>query len=294
MPTTRTLALVIAALAATGAAAAMAPSPFFASLGAAPSPTGESRKLEKKESYKFVVTTDDDEKGTETIAIDDLAVGKSREIRTESGKKATVSRNEKGFVVTIDGKESRIDLPANLDDDDDLIDFGKSCKIGSGPGHFRKILKLDSCDDFDRPRHHGRGSGHGSCCCCGGSGHSPRAFAFRGEDDDDEDVLIDIAEAGPGGKGPLAWIAEDSKIDLDSLEALKGLDEKTKAKVKEALAEIEKKRAERIVIRKERREGPRRIKVVVIDEDDDEKGDGGAAGKRIERKIERKVEVEKK
>ncbi len=52
----------------------------------------------------------------EVITIDNLEVGQSRELTTESGKSVLVSRDEQGLVVDVGGELIEVDLPTMHDD----------------------------------------------------------------------------------------------------------------------------------------------------------------------------------
>jgi len=228
-------------------------------------------KIENK--IKLVVQADEDSK-PETLQIDDLKIGQTKDVITESGKHAVVTRNAKGFEIKIDGKE--IHLPK-------AGEHGKCVvKVRTiDEGGDKKVVRMKSC----------RGKKHG------GEGSSDdvviesRVFGQGNFDfDSDEDDMFG-ASAGrhafafslDGGNGPFCLPGcppgcdSLSKMKLDDLASLKGVDEKTKAKVKEALAEIAQKWEKACPVRHKGKNAAfdgdkieKRVKVIVVTDDDDD------------------------
>lgn len=68
---------------------------------------GEGEPQQREERFKLVLATPDSE-GMETVEFEGLEVGESRHITTESGKPVTVTRDEEGYLLDIDGREMRV------------------------------------------------------------------------------------------------------------------------------------------------------------------------------------------
>ena len=146
------------------------------------------QQVVKKQRVKVVVAEDDSEPQIVDLDGEDLEIGESRQIFTESGKEILISRSEEGLNVTVDGE---------------AIDVGA---LHEGHGHggdvqvHRKVIK--HLADGDQ-----------------------KTMVFVGKGGDEIDIQeVDVQKiiAGHGGKAHRVFISEDGEtVDLKGIEDLK-------------------------------------------------------------------------
>lgn len=92
----------------------------------------------------------------EVLHVDDLAIGETRYLATDSGTPATISRDAGGFTVELDGRSHRIELPdvgaleggrtlALIDGEDIVVDDVEA----TIDGELALLAELEAMDDAE-------------------------------------------------------------------------------------------------------------------------------------------------
>ena len=231
----------------TGIAIASVAALAFALVSAAAAPAADSAPSDtapqKQTKMQLAVDRDGTLERVTLVDLHSMAVGETRALETESGRPVTVTRDENGFDVDIDGKTVRVQDRFNeIPDGDGNVRFEKRIMIGDGEegeGGAQTMVLHGGGEPGDvvvMKRRSPEGDGHG--------------FAFVTDG-------AELPEIPFGLEGTIARLEKNAKfLELDAA---------TRAKVLEALREST---PQVQMLRRSPGEAGTRVMVISTDEDD--------------------------
>jgi hypothetical protein len=175
------------------------------------------------------------------VDLHDMAVGETRTLTTENGRPVTVTRDDDGFDVDVDGKTVRVQDRFNEIPD------------GDGNVRFEKRIEIED-----------------------GDGGEPHTMIFHSSADAPQDVVM-LRRSGPEGEHAFAYATDGAELPplglgveatierLEQNAKFRELDAATRAKVLEALRESAPK-----LKRLSKVPGEAGARVMVIETDDNE------------------------
>lgn len=195
-----------------GLALALAAALGFAALSSADA--GEGVKRSSK--IKLVVDRDGEAERVTLVDLHEMEIGETRQLTSDGGRPVTVTRDDQGFEVDVDGKKIRVDerLPGQVPGGED-----------GNVVRFEKRIVIDG----------------------DGENGEPRTMVFHSQDGAPGDVVV-MKRSGAHGDG-FAWSSNGAELPpipfgvegtierLENNAKFQELDAATRAKVIEALRE---------------------------------------------------------
>jgi hypothetical protein len=215
----------------------------FTLVSSAGAEQGSGGPAEKHTQIRLAVDREGTLERVTLVDLHDMAVGETRSLATENGRPVSVTRDETGFDVDVDGKTVRVeDRFSEIPDGDGNVRFEKRVMIGDGE-----------------------------------EGGEPRTMIFHGSGDEPQDVVV-LRRSGPGGDHAFAFATDGAELPplpfgveatiarLEQNAKFQELDAATRAKVLEALRES----APQLKRIARQAPGEAGARVMVIETDDEE------------------------